>query len=100
MAGAEQEKARESAKATSYETAVDPGALIKIMMEVQSSIGELKGKVESLGNDVMSVQGRLRSLENKAWFVAGAIAVLVAVASILGWLLSPFVQAFATKLAG
>lgn len=99
MADAEQENAREAAKATSYEPAVDLGALIRIMMDVQSSIGELKGKVESLGDDVKSVQGRLRSLENKAWFVAGAIALLVAVTSTLGWLLSPFVQAFATKLA-
>lgn len=96
------EKSRESEKAKAYEDAVGLGALIQMTMEMQRSIGELSGKVDSLRTDIADLKGdtnkRLRPLERAFWGVLVAAGILGILLGVLGWILSPFIGALATKL--
>lgn len=92
------EKTKESEKARDYEDAVGLSSLIQMTMEVQRSIGDLSAKVEELRTSVESLKEetnkRLRPLEKALWAVIGSVAIL----GLLGWLLAPFLSAFATKI--
>ena len=96
------DKSRESEKTKSYEDAVGLGALIQMTMEIQKTIGELSGKVDSLGENLADLKDdtnkRLQPLERALWGVLVAAAILGVVLGGLGWMLSPFIDALATKL--
>ena len=92
------EKSRESDKGKAYEDTVNLSTLIQMTMEIQKTIGELSGKVDALGDSLADLRGeankRLRPLERTLWGVAGAVVVF----GVIAWILSPFLNALATKL--
>ena len=59
-----------------------------------AGFGRLEREIKDLRD---TTDARLRSLENKAWFLVGGITFAITLIGLVGWVLEPLVQALANR---
>ena len=83
--------------------------VVEMMMQTQTSIGELKADVRNLTSriddltsriedHVRNQQTRLGRVEKFMWVTTGGLVVIVSLVATVGWILRPIVDAIAGKL--